>query len=63
MKLKKKVLPETKHSRYLEETLRMHISDVSTNMKTDTDLFESLLCSYPSRLRAVKNANGRHTDY
>ncbi len=26
-------------------------------------LFETLLCSYPSRLRAVKNANGRHTDY
>ncbi len=57
------MLSETKHSRYPEETLKMHISDVLTNMKTDTDLFETLLCSYPSRLRAVKNANGRHTDY
>jgi hypothetical protein len=57
------MLSETKHSRYLEETLRMHISDVLTKMETDTDLFETLLCSYPSRLPAVKNANGRHTGY
>ena len=57
------MLSETKDSRYLEETLKMHISDVLTNTETDIDLFETLLCSYPSRLRAVKNANGRHTDY
>jgi hypothetical protein len=61
--VEKKMLSESRHSRYLEETLRMHISDVFKNMKTDTDLFETLLCSYPSRLRAVKKANGRHTDY
>jgi hypothetical protein len=41
----------------------MHTSNVLTNMDEDTDLFETLLCSYPSRLRAVKNANGHHTDY
>ncbi len=57
------MLSQTGHCRYLEETLKMHISDVLKNMETDTDLFETLLCSYPSRLRAVKNANGRHTDY
>ncbi len=57
------MLSETERSRYLEETLKMHVSDVLTNMETGTDLFETLLCSYPSRLRAVKNANGRHTDY
>ncbi len=61
--VEKKMLSESGHSRYLEETLKMHISDVLKNMKTNTDLFETLLCSYPSRLRAVKNANGRHTDY
>ncbi|CAF2518081.1 unnamed protein product [Rotaria sp. Silwood2] len=61
--VEKKILSEPGHSRYLEETLKMHISDVLKNMKTDTDLFETLLCSYQSRLRAVKNANGRHTDY
>ncbi|CAF3799088.1 unnamed protein product [Rotaria sp. Silwood1] len=61
--VEKKMLSEPGHSRYLEETLKMHISDVLKNMETDTDLFETLLCSYPSRLRAVKNANGRHTDY
>ena len=57
------MLLEDKNYRYLEETLKMHLSDVLTNMEADTDLFETLLCSYPSRLRAVKNANGRHTDY
>ncbi|CAF3865513.1 unnamed protein product [Rotaria sp. Silwood1] len=61
--VEKKMLSETRQSRYLEETLKMHLSDVLTNMETDTNLFETLLCSYPSRLRAVKNANGRHTDY
>jgi len=54
--VEKKMLPESGHSRYLEETLEMHISDVLKNMETNTDLFETLLCSYPSRLRAVKNA-------
>ncbi|CAF1396177.1 unnamed protein product [Rotaria sordida] len=61
--VEKKMLSEPGHSRYLEETLKMHISDVLKNMETDTDLFETLLCSYLSRLRAVKNANGHHTDY
>ncbi len=57
------MLSETEHGRYLEEALNTHIWDVLTNMGTDTELFETLLCSYPSRLRALKNANGRHTDY
>ena len=63
MKRKKRILSEAKHSRYLGDTLKMHISDVLANMETNTDLFEALLCSYPSRFRAVKNAKGRHTDY
>ena len=49
--------------RYLEETPKMHIANVLASMQEDTELFETLLCSYSSRFRAVKNANGRHTDY
>ncbi len=60
---KKMLSKKIRHSRYLEETLKMHVSDVLTNMETNTDLYENLLCSHPSRLRAVKKANDRHTDY
>ena len=49
--------------RYSEDTLKKHIADVLTDMEENTELFEALLCSYPSRRRAVKSANGRHTDY
>ncbi|CAF0742559.1 unnamed protein product [Didymodactylos carnosus] len=61
--VEKKTLSETGHNRYLEDILTVHITNVLTNIETDTDLFETLLRSYPSRLRAVKNANGRHTHY
>ena len=54
---------ESEYDRYLEETLKMDIAIVLVSMEEDTELFETLLCSYPSRFRAVKNANGRHTDY
>ena len=53
MKLKI-VLSESGYNRYLENILKLHISDVLTNMETDTELFENLLCSYPFRVRAVK---------
>ena len=36
---------------------------VLTEMEEDTELFETLLCSYPFRLRTVKNANNHRTDY
>ncbi|CAF3787048.1 unnamed protein product [Rotaria socialis] len=58
-----KMLSETEYNRYHEDTLKMYIENVLTSMEEDTELFETLLCSYPSRLRAVKNANGRRTDY
>ena len=38
-------------------------TNVLTDIEEDTELFETLLCSYPLRLRVAKNANGRHTDY
>ncbi|CAF3724849.1 unnamed protein product [Rotaria socialis] len=61
--VEKQMLSETWYNRYHVDTLKMHIENVLTSMKEDTELFETLLCSYPSRLRAVKTANGRHTDY
>ncbi|CAF4651315.1 unnamed protein product [Rotaria sp. Silwood1] len=61
--VEQKMLSETGHNRYSEDTLKKHIADVLTDMEENTELFEALLCSYPSRLRAVKSANGRHTDY
>lgn len=61
--VEKQMLSETRYDRYHEDTLKMHIENVLTSMKEETELFETLLCSYPSRLRVVKNANGRHTDY
>ena len=36
---------------------------VVTDIEEDIELFEILLCSYPSRLCAVKNANDRHPEY
>jgi hypothetical protein len=57
------MLSETENSRYQEETLKRHLSYVLTNMESNTELTETLLCFSPSRLRALKNANGRHTDY
>ncbi|CAF1135896.1 unnamed protein product [Didymodactylos carnosus] len=59
----KRMLSETGSDRYSEQTLKNHIIDVLQNMETDTELFENLLCSYPSRLRDVKKANSGHTDY
>ncbi|CAM4838139.1 unnamed protein product, partial [Rotaria magnacalcarata] len=57
------MLSETEYNRYHEDTLKMHVENVLTSMEDDTELFETLLCSYPSRLSAVKNTNGRHTEY
>ena len=57
------MLSEVGNNRYHESTLRMHIENVLINIEEDTELFETLLCSYLSRLRAVKNANGRHINY
>ncbi|CAF4513586.1 unnamed protein product [Rotaria magnacalcarata] len=57
------MLSETEYNRDHEDTLKMHTEIVLTSMEEDTELFETLLCSYPSRFSAVKNANGRHTDY
>jgi hypothetical protein len=58
-----KILSETGNNRCNEDILKKHIENVLINMEEDVELFETLLCWYPSRFRAVKNANGRHKDY
>jgi hypothetical protein len=50
-------------NRYSAEVLKNHLTEVLTSMKTDTELFIKLLCSYPSRITAIIAANGKHTDY
>ena len=57
------MLSETGYNRCLEDIPKMHIVNVLASMEQDTELFETLQCSYPGRLRVVNNANGRHTDY
>ena len=57
------MLPEIGHDRRREETLKNHIGDVLESMETNTELFENLLCSYPSRLQAIRKDNDRQTDY
>jgi len=61
--VEQEMLSETEHNRYEEETLKNHLSYVLTKMESNTELFETILCSYPSHLHAVKNANGHHNDY
>lgn len=43
--------------------LRQTLTSVLDEMSEDTELFEKLLKSYPSRLAAVKAAGGWHTKY
>jgi hypothetical protein len=52
------MLSESGHDHHREETLKNHICDVLESMETNTELFENLLCSYPSRLQAIRKANG-----
>ncbi|CAF1671499.1 unnamed protein product [Adineta ricciae] len=61
--VEKKMLSEAGNDRYLGATLKIHIEDVLTNMEEDTELFETLLCSYPFRLRAVNYSNHEEINY
>jgi len=46
--VEQKMLSETGYDRYNQDTLKMHIENVLSSMEEDTELFETLLCSYPS---------------
>ena len=61
--VEEKMLSETRDNCYREDILKVDLTNVLTNPETGTDLIETLLRSYPSRLLAVKNANGRYTHY
>ena len=57
------MIQEEGRGRYSVETLRKNLIDVLESLEDKTELFENLLCSYPARLRAVRDARGQHTDY
>ena len=40
-----------------------NLIEVLESLEDKTDLFEDLLCSYPARLKAVREATGQHTDF
>ena len=56
-------LEERGKGRYSVETLKKNVEIVLRNVQNRTHLFEDLLCSYPSRLKAVRDCNGQHTNY
>ena len=45
------------------ETLEEVLHDVLAQMEYDTELFVTLLSSYPDRLTSVREANGENTNY
>ena len=58
-----RMLEEKGPGRYSIETLRRNLEIVLLSLENRNELFEDLLCSYPSRLKAVREAHGRHTDF
>lgn len=50
-------------NRLKKEMVRTAETNILNDMKNDQQLFENLLNSFPSRLRAVKASHGGHTDY
>jgi hypothetical protein len=57
--IENKMLSEMERNLYEQGPLKKHITELLTKI----ELFETLLCLYPSRLCTVKNATGCHTDY
>jgi len=58
-----KMLDERGPGRYSVETLKKNLEAVLEDLENRTELFEDLLCSYPSRFDAVRKAHGQHTGY
>ena len=57
------MLQERGPGRYSVETLKKNLVRVLERLENRIELFEDLLCSYPSRLEAVRKARGQHTGY
>ena len=49
--------------RYSHDTLFKKLKIVLSELEYDNELFESLLCSMPERLRQVLEADGGHTNF
>lgn len=58
-----KMIQERGPGRYSAETLRRNLIEVLESLEDRTELFEALLCSYPARLKAVRDARGQHTNF
>ena len=57
-KVEKRMLSEHLATRYSRTKMEEHINAVLRGMEFNTELFESLLSSYPACLRAVRDVNG-----
>lgn len=62
-KVEKRMMSEPLATRFSRTRMEEHIDAVLREMEFDTELFESLLSSYPARLQAVRDANGGNTEY
>ncbi len=62
-KVEARMIAETDRNKFSLPTLIKHVTEVLKSFENDTELFETLLLSYPERLGAVRRANGGHTEY
>ena len=61
--VEKRMLSEPLATRYSPTKMEKHITAVLRGMEFNTELFESLLSSYPARLQAVRDTNEGNTEY
>lgn len=57
------IINERGSGRYSQQVLFRNLETVLHELEDDTDLFQTLLRTYPDRLRAIRQANGGHTKY
>lgn len=62
-KVESLMISERGSNRYSSTVLLEHLENVLNELENEKELFESLLKSYPQRLKAVREANGGHTRY
>ena len=58
-----KMIQEEGCNRYSIETLKKNLITVLESLENRTELFESLLCSYPAGLKAIRDVGGQHTNF
>lgn len=62
-KVESLMISERDSNRNSSVVLLNHLQNVLHELENERELFESLLKSYPQRLKAVCEANGGHTKY